>query len=46
MSLIHKVFGCIDEKKIKTFFAFVNPNLRQWIFLATKEIKIPISGSK
>jgi hypothetical protein len=48
-SLIHKIFGHIDEKKKKKrshFFAFVNPNLRRWIFLPTKEILIPVSGSK
>jgi hypothetical protein len=51
MSLIHKIFGLIEEKKKKKkkqrqFFSFVNPNPRQWIFSPTKEIMILVSGSK
>jgi hypothetical protein len=44
--LIHKIFGSIEEKtkKRRHFFSFVNPNTRQWIFLPTKEILIPVSG--
>jgi hypothetical protein len=34
------------KKKKKIVFSFVNPNLRQWIFSPTKEILIPVSGSK
>jgi hypothetical protein len=34
------------RKNKDNFFSFVNPNPRQWIFLPTKEILIPVSGSE